>query len=395
VICAIALQKKALSFYLGPSWYAYTFNTITILRTLPHRSSASALVLIAFWRLSITLQKIEMATTTSVNPFRPTGAGFTNPNFPPPNGAHDAHIIIYGSAHLPDRGLRSTDTPANGRTRYTPSIVLASLAIALFTICSVLHMVQMLRFKTWSFGPLTFACILEVLGYVFRTLSSQQDPYSIIWFVLQYFLIVVAPVFISASIYVCITQLIRRASACGYDTTLRPWLIPKWILWGFITVDAVTTVLQIAGAAMIGSFESKGKDPAKGNHILLAGLAIQSFALTIFVVLVVVFRTSIGRDEATKALVKQRNAFIVALFAASFLIYFRTVFRLAETAQGVFGNASTHEVFFGTFEFAPVVAAVGTLAFWHPGRWFSPTESMSKEKESQPLDSSLGKAQAG
>ncbi len=256
-------------------------------------------------------------------------------------------------------------------------------------------MIQMLRFKTWSLGPLTFACILEVLGYVFRTLSSQQDPYSIIWFVLQYFLIVVAPVFISVSIYVCITQLIQRASACGYDTTLRPWVNPKWILWGFITVDAVTTVLQIAGAAMIGSFESKGKDPAKGNHILLAGLAIQSFALTIFVVLVVVFRTSIGRDEATKALVKQRNAFIVALFAASFLIYFRTVFRLAETAQGVFGNASTHEVFFGTFEFAPVVAAVGTLAFWHPGRWFSPTDSMSKEKGSQQLDSSLGEAQAG
>jgi len=253
----------------------------------------------------------------------------------------------------------------------------------------------MLRFKTWSLGPLTFACILEVLGYVFRTLSSQQDPYSIIWFVLQYFLIVVAPVFISVSIYVCITQLIQRASACGYDTTLRPWVNPKWILWGFITVDAVTTVLQIAGAAMIGSFESKGKDPAKGNHILLAGLAIQSFALTIFVVLVVVFRTSIGRDEATKALVKQRNAFIIALFAASFLIYFRTVFRLAETAQGVFGNASTHEVFFGTFEFAPVVAAVGTLAFWHPGRWFSPTDSMSKEKGSQQLDSSLGEAQAG
>lgn len=331
--------------------------------------------------------KIEMATTTSVNPFRPTGAGFQNPKFAPPNRAHDANIIIYGSVHLLVRCSPSLNTPANGRTRYTPSIVLASLAIALFTICSVLHLIQMLRFKTWSFSPLTFGCILEVLGYVFRTLSSQKDPYSIIFFVLQYFLIVVAPVFISASIYVCISQLIRRASACGYDTTLRPWLNPKWILGGFITVDAVTTVLQIVGAALIGSFESKGKDPAKGNNILLAGLAMQSLALTVFISLVVLLRISIGRDEATKALVKQRNTFIVALFAASFLIYFRTVFRLAETAQGVFGNASTHEVFFGTFEFAPVVAALGTLAFWHPGRWFSPEDPMSQEKDSQQLDS--------
>lgn len=54
----------------------------------------------------------------------------------------------------------------------------------------------------------------------------------------------------------------------------------------------------------------------------------------------------------------------------SALIFLRTIFRLAETAQGVFGYLSTHEVFFGTLEFTPVVVGVGILAFWHPGRWF-------------------------
>ncbi len=258
--------------------------------------------------------------------------------------------------------------PANS-LRYTPSIVLASLAIALFFICSILHIFQVLRYRAWSFAPLTFACVLEVLGYVFRTLSSQKDPYSKIWFILQYFLIVVAPVFISASIYVCITRLIHWASKCGYQTGTRPWLKPKLILWAFITIDAVTTVLQVAGAALIGTLESDGKDPKKGNNILLAGLSIQTFAFTFFIALLVSFHVSLGHDTATKHLVQPKNSFILALLLASLLIYLRTIFRLSETAQGVFGHASTHEAFFGALEFAPVITAVSILAYFHPGRW--------------------------
>lgn len=60
---------------------------------------------------------------------------------------------------------------------------------------------------------------------------------------------------------------------------------------------------------------------------------------------------------------------MAALASASLLIYLRTIFRLAETSQGVFGYLSTHQVFFGVLEFAPVVLAVWILAVWHPGRW--------------------------
>ena len=62
--------------------------------------------------------------------------------------------------------------------------------------------------------------------------------------------------------------------------------------------------------------------------------------------------------------------FTMAVVVASFLVYLRTVFRLAETAEGIGGYASSHEAFFGALEFAPIVLAVGILAWWHPGRWF-------------------------
>jgi len=43
---------------------------------------------------------------------------------------------------------------------------------------------------------------MEIVGYAARSLSAKKDPYSITFFVLEYFFIVTAPVFITASIYV-------------------------------------------------------------------------------------------------------------------------------------------------------------------------------------------------
>ena len=60
--------------------------------------------------------------------------------------------------------------------------------------------------------------------------------------------------------------------------------------------------------------------------------------------------------------------FVGALVLATLLVYLRTCFRLAETAQGLFGYLSSHEGFFGGLEFAPIVLAVGLFNVWHPGR---------------------------
>lgn len=242
------------------------------------------------------------------------------------------------------------------------------VAIILFAISFVVHLLQLVRYKVWFFTPLTLACFLETVGYIFRSLSSKNDPYHIIWFVVQYFLIVVAPVFISASIYVCINRLIAWAKSNGHAVD-RWWLAPKPILWGFLTVDVVTTIMQITGAALIGSSQSNMKDPTTGNNILLAGLAMQSFSFTVFLTVLALFRLALSKDSGLKATVKAKDQFIAAVALASLLVYLRTLFRLAETAEGLFGSVSTNETFFGTLEFTPVVIAIWILAVWHPGRW--------------------------
>ena len=312
----------------------------------------------------------------------PPRGGYIDPNYPPPNGPQDATIIIYG---------------------YIPSFALCILACILFFLSLCVHLFLLFRHRLWSFSPLALGCTLEVIGYIFRSFSAKRDPYNIIYFVVQYFMIVTAPVFISASIYVCLSKLIRWAQVVGLlhpssilsntnpnnssaslHVLLRltnRLLSPRLILWTFITIDILSTITQIAGAALIGSYESNRKDPKKPNDILLAGLAIQTFSFTIYLMLLTLFRYAISKHSsssspsspalalAPESQSKSKDPFILALLLSSLLIYLRTIFRLAETGEGVYGYLSTHEAYFGALEFAPVVLAVGILGGWHPGIW--------------------------
>ncbi|KAE9364838.1 hypothetical protein N431DRAFT_111625 [Stipitochalara longipes BDJ] len=247
--------------------------------------------------------------------------GYIDPNWPDPNGPQDAPIIIYG---------------------YVPSIALALFAVFLFTISLALHTYQIFRYRTFYLCTLPIALLLEVLGYIFRSLSARQDPYSIIWFVLQYFFIVTAPVFLSAGIYAVLSVLINKV---GKEYSPIP---PK-----------------ICGAAMIGAAESKNKNPTIGKNILMAGLCVQVFSFFVFLILLGIFLR-----KSRKILWQQKveKVFIVVFVAATMLVYLRTCFRLAEVAQGVKAYLFTHEKFFGCLEFMPIVGAMVLFNMFHPGR---------------------------
>jgi len=210
---------------------------------------------------------------------------------------------------------------------------------------------------------------MELIGYIFRLLSTKQDPYSIIWFVLQYFMIVVAPVFFSAAIYTILSVLVN---IYGRESSPVP---PRAVLIVFITCDVISTIVQVAGAALVGSAYSNRKNPMSANHILLGGLAFQVFSFAIFLsILAWTLWRACGRLNLVN------KSFLVALVIATLAVYLRTCFRLAETAQGLARALSTHEVYFGCLEFLPIVIAVYIFAYWHPGRWLKRSQSSPEPK---------------
>lgn len=241
--------------------------------------------------------------------------------------------------------------------RYRPSLTLGVLGAVLFGIAFFGHSYRLFQYRTWYFSPVTLGTAMELVGYAFRLLSSQVDPYSVINFVVQYFFIVIAPIFFSAAIYTLLTIFINR--------TRREYapLPPKLILWIFITCDIVATITQVAGAALVGVSASREKDPTTPNNILLAGLAFQVFSFFLFCTCL-----GICLYRARKIVLSSLKAFSAALCTATLLVYLRTCFRLAETAEGLNSSLATHEAYFGALEFAPIVTAVFILAAWHPGK---------------------------
>lgn len=175
---------------------------------------------------------------------------------------------------------------------------------------------------------------------------------------LNYFFVVTAPVFLAAGVYTVLSVLIARL---GREFALVP---PRVILWFFITADVVATITQVAGAALIGVKTSDHEDPTTANNILLGGMAFQVFTMGVYIVVAGVFLV-----RARGAIVREGLGVFAGVFAvATVLVYLRTVFRPAETAEGLFGYLQTHEIFFALLEFAPIAAAVWLLGCWHPGR---------------------------
>ncbi|KAL2266676.1 hypothetical protein VTJ83DRAFT_6028 [Remersonia thermophila] len=267
--------------------------------------------------------------------------GYVDPNWPFPGGPNDAPVIIYG---------------------YTPSFALALVATILFSLYFIVHLFQVVRHRTLYFVTFPIGLAFEIVGYIARCLSAKVNPYNLIYFILQYFFIVTAPVFLAAGIYAVLSALIHRIPG-GHSFSILP---PKIILWFFITSDVIATITQICGAALIGVKQKNREDPTTANNILLGGLAYQVFAIGCFILLSVSFLWR-GR-KAIRGEGKGLILFVAAFFVATLLVYLRTVFRLAETAEGLGGDLSTTEIYFITLEFLPLMVAVPLLAVWHPGR---------------------------
>ncbi|GAA5869447.1 hypothetical protein JCM16303_000473 [Sporobolomyces ruberrimus] len=266
--------------------------------------------------------------------------GYTNPDYTGPINRNpsdgESAIVIYG---------------------YIPSLALAVVALVTFGIALLGHVWRTTRAKQTRAFHVLFAlgCLLEIVGYGSR-LSSHYSPFVVKTFVIQYFFIVVAPIAIQAALYLALSAAVRRISGKSGKGLLG--FNPKWMVIGMIIADVITTLVQVAGAALIGTAESnlyQGKPtpitPEQANNILLAGLALQTAAFITFIGLLSI---CVARSAKQPLSSRLPNSLSTLLYVSSSLLLLRTTFRLAECASGIFSFASTSEGLFGGLEFTPV-----------------------------------------
>ncbi|GFZ45544.1 hypothetical protein JCM24511_03270 [Saitozyma sp. JCM 24511] len=168
-------------------------------------------------------------------------------------------------------------------------------------------------------------------------------------------------ILITAAMYKSIQRGIKYMPESRRLSPMRP----RSLITLFVILDVVWVLLQIGGQYEVAAAQSAkvtGDDPtlALGTSqlVFLAGNVLQAITLIIVSIFIYVIlkrssRVLAGADPSVEfPLLRPLLLQILATFA---LFFVRLVMRIAEGAQGAYGYSSTHEVFFGVFEYGPLM----------------------------------------
>lgn len=151
--------------------------------------------------------------------------------------------------------------------------------IIYFTLFSLLFLyyLGMCIKSRYIWFNVTFTCgyVLEFLGFLGRILAFI-DWTDMNYFLIQFICLTIAPAFIMAGIYFNFGQLVI---VHGRQYSL---LKPLWYTYLFITCDVLSLVIQAAGGGMAAVATSSHKDASSGTNTMIAGIAFQVVAMSIF-----------------------------------------------------------------------------------------------------------------
>lgn len=260
---------------------------------------------------------------------------------------------------------------------YRPSLSTNSAFLALFSLslCGFILQAALSRRFIGFTVAMVSGCSLEVLGYIGR-IMSWHNPFNQTGFLMQIVCLTIAPAFLAAGIYLTLSRIVTTFGP--ENSHIKPLSYPRI----FIPCDVISLLLQAIGGGMASVASHQDKSPNTGDHIMVAGLAFQVLTLFTFQLLCVDFAIKTLRRMRTlgDAALDPKHAalrgsakfriFLVALALATFCIFIRSIYRVAELSEGWTGALIKNQHLFIGFEGAMVVVAVLVLNLFHPGYCF-------------------------
>lgn len=203
----------------------------------------------------------------------------------------------------------------------------------------------------------------------------------------------------AAGIYLCLRNIVDVLGA--EHSRISPVLYTRI----FIPCDVVSLVLQAMGGGMASMASHQGRSSALGDHIMVAGLALQVVTLMLFMVssrhilsfLILIGTQAVCIDFGVRTFKHPRNTddtkltsmrsskrfsrFIVSLAIATICIFIRSVYRVAELSEGWTGHLIRQQWLFVGLEGVMVVVAVAVLAVSHPAFCFDLGSALANDEE--------------
>ncbi|KAJ6073348.1 hypothetical protein N7467_011433 [Penicillium canescens] len=244
---------------------------------------------------------------------------------------------------------------------YTPSSPGAGIFVGLLGVSTLLHFYQLVRTRSWFMIPFLIGGILETIGYVGRLLSSTEAPdYTKGPYIMQSALILIAPAFLAASIYMTLGRIIFMLNGEKFSLIRL-----KWLTKIFVTGDVLSFLMQASGA---GIMVKDTTNPSTGERIIIGGLLVQIIFFGFFMITALVFQSRImsnptGMSNELSSLWRRH---LTALYITSVLILVRSIVRVVEYIQGYDGYLMKQEVFIYVFDGLLMLVAMLVIQYIHP-----------------------------
>ncbi|KAI0076079.1 RTA1-domain-containing protein, partial [Panus rudis PR-1116 ss-1] len=254
---------------------------------------------------------------------------------------------------------------------YVPTLWICALYVALFSLTTLIHVVQAGYYRLWFLYPtVVLGGIAEIIGWAGRLWSSKNPP-SLNPFLMQITTTIIAPTPLVAANFVILGQLIQRLGP------MYSRLSAMWYTILFVTCDIVALVVQAVGGAKASIAVQNGQDPNPGGHIMLGGIAFQLGSITIYMLLAgeFVLRYLYNRPLRNKAAApahtvidRKIGQMLFGLAFSSITIFIRSVYRTIELQDGWTGRIIGTQRYFNWLDGAMITLAFFCHNFFHPGR---------------------------
>ncbi|KAI9043838.1 RTA1 domain-containing protein [Aspergillus affinis] len=244
---------------------------------------------------------------------------------------------------------------------YNPSLAASILFTILYFLPLLYHIYMTFlvprankSHRPGSFIPILIGALLEVAGYAIRCASIKQ-PTNIPLYATSATLIVIAPVFVCASLYVLTNRLIQ-SSPVGEKprSSCLPICVPlSWLPRIFITLDIISCLTQGSGSGIASAGDWEGDEKDTGVGVLIGGLVLQLVTFSGFLVIVGSFHG--GMKVQGKEVDGGVRMMLKGVYIAGFFIMVRSIYRVVEFAMGIDAYAFNHEWPLYVLEAVPMV----------------------------------------
>ncbi|KAL6787279.1 RTA1 like domain-containing protein [Trichoderma sp. SZMC 28012] len=257
--------------------------------------------------------------------------------------------------------------------QFSPSLGASILFLVLFFLTTAVHLGQAIYYKQKYCWVIIMSGIWQVLTYIFRTISIQQ-PDSFNYYAAWFVLILVAPLWTNAFVYMVFGRMVWN-----YTDDRRVWRV-KAQHFGFLFVllDIVSFVIQVYGAARATAKDAPTDKVLQGLHIYMAGVGIQQLFILIFCLFALRLLFRVRKESNEKPKLAQLSPAMLLLytqFVVLALITLRIIFRICEYAQGLDSTIPLHEAYQYALDSLPMLLALVAFNAVHPGRIMSDSKS--------------------